>query len=277
MADNRREVGDGEVTEKYPIRDDSAPEELATGEKIPKGLPHRLLDDPDLLEKMYEILKEYQPFYAGREKYYHNFNHATWVVEQGLVILDDYHSGSSIRDAYTHAMACHDAGHLNGLQKSDIENVDIALGIYENHKTGQDPEGRAISHLIIDATCFPHTALEEIMKKMPPTKQINLMEVENAIKVAWDVDRLGISMENEEQREITLIGFMREKLQAQTKEDILKSYRDLTNDFYDKLRSSFHTDYAREWAEDNLEAMRQWQLDFTPRAVEMAENSKNSA
>ena len=42
MADNRREVGDGEVTEKYPIRDDSAPEELATGEKIPKGLPPEL-------------------------------------------------------------------------------------------------------------------------------------------------------------------------------------------------------------------------------------------
>jgi len=214
-----------------------------------------------------QILDQYKPFYRGQENYYHNFNHATWVVEKGLEILENFDVQLCVKEAYVHAMACHDAGHLNGLQKNDRENVDIALSIYKNHGTRQTTMERTSSYLIIDSTCVPYLSLETLRGQTI----LSIKDMWIAIKVARDVDHLGIiGIADDKQREIALTGFMRELLRKNSKEDILNSYKDLTNDFFEKLRFSFYTEHAKEWAGKNLDDMRKWQLDFTPKALELA-------
>jgi hypothetical protein len=216
------------------------------------------------MQKLMEnILLQYKIYYKGQENYYHNFEHATWVVKKGLEILEKDNCEKSVKEAYIHAMACHDAGHLNGLQKNDRENVDRALFIYKKHQTNQNEEERKLSSFIIDATCFPYIPIDKLKTSL------NILGMWQVVKVARDVDRMGIiGREDKGKREKELTGLMREFLQTKTKKDLLSSYQKTANIFFDNL--SFYTPYAKEWADKNLEKMKRWQIQFTPEAIERA-------
>ena len=228
------------------------------------------------------ILKQFEPYYEGQDKYYHNFKHATWTVEKGIEILDKTNIESPIRKAYVYAMACHDAGHRNGFQVNDAYNVTIALSIFRRHTKQLTIIERAMSLFIIASTCTPYQPIGDLIRGIKNgdyiytdgvpyvnTAGVNMFELWEAAEIARDVDQLGIiGIEDDSQREIALIGFMREILRTRTKQDVLSSYKKLTNDSFDYLKCSVSTPYAKQWVKENLEELRRWQLDFTPKALE---------
>ncbi len=219
---------------------------------------------------MKQIALQYQQYYVGQENYYHNFNHALWVVDKGLEILDSSNLPDYLKLIYVHAMACHDAGHLNGLQKSDRENVDKALKIFSRHSKediGLNLPKVAIAGLIIDSTCVPYKSADRLMAEY----NIKNRHVKSLIDLARDVDHLGIiGIEDANQRMRALVGFMRENLRSTSKENLLNSYESHTRKFFQSLPNFFSTTYAKEWAHSNLSRMEEWQLEMTPEAIKIA-------
>lgn len=213
------------------------------------------------------IVKLYEPYYKAQAKYYHNFNHAYFTVDKGLDILSMLSAPEYLMVVFAHAMGSHDAGHLCGFQKSDADNVAISLGIYNNvNCLDKHPLYKEMGGLIIEGTEYPHTKTpEEIASKYAGNRNDLIL----AIQVARDIDHLGIiGIENEKQREVALVGLIREFSRNTTKEDFLKNYERVTNKFFDSLQ--FYTKHAQVWAAQNLEKMRTWQLGYTPEAIENA-------
>lgn len=216
-----------------------------------------------------DILRESQPYYKGRERYYHNFDHITHVMNMGQNILNSLNIDEpSSREAFNYAIGFHDAGHLNGKQEYDRENIDRALDLFNKHKTNQEPKNKFLSSLIINSTCVPLIALNEIE---------NLHRMKNAknlIMAARDADHLGImGIENDQKREEALVGLTREFLQNYPVEKVQEMYENLTNEFFDGVY--FYTKYVKKWANKgtkngNLEKRRRWQIEFTPKAIERA-------
>ena len=206
------------------------------------------------------IIEQYEPYYADREPYYHNFEHVKRVRVIAIEILKSSGKYTTRRESILcHGVGGHDGGHKNGLQGDDWENINIALKLFDAHESGQTPKEKLMSRKIMECTRFPY---EEIPSGLSD-------ELVFLVHVARDADLLGIiGIENERQREQALIGFVRELLQKNSPESLLANHTQNTNAFYDSV--SFYTKWAQDWAKENLEAMREWQLGFMPRAIEIA-------
>lgn len=213
------------------------------------------------------IVRLYEPYYKAQAKYYHNFNHAYFTVDKGLDILSMLGAPEYLRVVFAHAMGSHDAHHLCGLQKTDKENIVRSLEVYNNMNClDKHPLYKDMGSLIIRSTEVPYA-------ETPETIALRYKGIFNdmilAIQVARDIDHLGIiGIENEKQREVALIGLMREYSRNISKKDILANYELETNKFFDSIH--FYTQPAKDWAAQNLEKMRAWQLNYTREAIELA-------
>lgn len=205
------------------------------------------------------ILKIYEPFYQGQESYYHNFDHVKWVVEKGFKILKETDVPKYLIDVFIHGMSCHDAGHKCGFQLDDQENVDISLSIFNQVPTTLSFIETELAKKLIQSTCVPYklTALEIAEGDV---------FFEEIIKVARDVDHLGIiGIEKESKRERALIGLFREFARKFSRDYLLKNYKPATEQFFDKI--DFQTDYAKKWSRNNLKKMKDWQINFSEKAI----------
>lgn len=213
------------------------------------------------------IVSIFEPYYKAQAPYYHNFKHAQFVVDKGIDMLMQLGATEDTMVAFAYAMGCHDAGHLCGEQKSDSENVQRALSIFENlHCLDNHPLHKEMARLIIRSTEVPYTETPEVIALRHTGNFDNMIMT---IQVARDVDHLGIiGIEKEKQREVALIGLMREFSRNTTKKDILANYELATNKFFDSIH--FYTEPAKVWAKENLQNMRAWQLGYTPEAIELA-------
>jgi hypothetical protein len=119
-----------------------------------------------------------------------------------------------------------------------------------------------MSRAIIEGTRFPYT--ENDLTNWSFDSNIGFL-----VKIARDADVLGIiGIENDREREQALIGFARELLRKHSPKELLATHIQNTNIFFDSLH--LYTIWAQHWADENLENMRQWQLGFMPRAIEIA-------
>ncbi len=213
------------------------------------------------------IARLYEPYYKNQNRFYHNFKHGLFTVDKGIDMLVALHAHEDLMVVYAHAMGSHDAGHLCGLQKSDADNVVIALGIYNNvNCLDKHLLYKEMGAFIIKGTEVPYVKTpEEIALEYAGNRDDLIL----AIKVARDVDHLGIiGIEDQIQREVALTGLMREFSRNTTKEQILANYESATNKFFDSIH--FYTQPAKDWAKENLAKMHQWQLDYTSEAIENA-------
>ncbi len=150
-------------------------------------------------------------------------------------------------------MSCHDAGHCNGLQRDDRHNVDIALVLFNSRSIPKLTLSQAHAcRAIIDSTCTPYLSIEAILEKY---HFVGNKDLEYLIKVARDVDHMGIiGIKDEALRERALVGLMREYLQKTPKDVLLNNIEQGTRDFFSSI--NFYTNYAKDWASDNLEDMK---------------------
>jgi hypothetical protein len=213
------------------------------------------------------IARLYEPYYKTQEKFYHNFLHALFVVDNGVDILTELDAPEYVKVVFAHAMGAHDAHHLCGKQKSDTENIICALKVFNNiNYLDKHPLYKKMGSLIIAGTQVPYVETPETIASWYKGNQDDLIL---AIQAARDVDHLGIiGIEDQTQREVALTGLMREFSRNTTKEQILASYESATNNFFDSIH--FYTQPAKDWARENLTKMRKWQLDYTPEAIENA-------
>ncbi len=213
------------------------------------------------------IARLYEPYYKTQNKFYHNFKHGFFTVDKGIDMLMELGAPEYLMVVFAHAMGSHDAGHLCGFQKSDADNVAISLGIYNNvNCLDKHPLYKEMGGLIIQGTEVPYTKTpEELASQYTGNKKDLIL----AIQVARDIDHLGIiGIEDQTQREVALTGLMREFSRNTTKEQILANYESATNKFFDSIH--FYTQPAKDWAVKNLTKMREWQLGYTPEAIENA-------
>jgi hypothetical protein len=210
---------------------------------------------------MKNIINQYKVYYSGREKYYHNFAHAKRVVIKGIDFLDKLHVSKKEKEIFAHAMACHDAGHFCGDQANDRENVDRALEIFDTISS-QPVEDKKISRIIIDSTCVPYENID-----CSVVSGINIL---NLVSVARDVDQIGIiGVDDELERELALIGLMREYVRAgHNREKLMDSYMVSTMSFFNSLY--YYSVPGIQWAYEHQEERMEWQLRFTPRAIDIA-------
>ena len=221
---------------------------------------------------LYKIIENYREHYTGQEPYYHNFEHALWVTKKGLEIIKiDGGVPEELQRIYTHAMSCHDAGHLCGQQSTDRENVDKALLIFKEKEVKLSHDSKKMASGIIDATCVPYVDTKQLVQKWFITR-----DEEEAfaylVDVARDADHMGIiGITDIQQREQALVGIMREALVGREKGEVLKRWLSVTHTFFDSI--SFRTSFAKEWSEENLEGLRKWHLDFSEEAILIASDS----
>ncbi|MCI5051391.1 MAG: hypothetical protein MRY57_03710 [Candidatus Pacebacteria bacterium] len=219
-----------------------------------------------------EIAESYKPYYDGQEKYYHNFLHAIWTVIKGLDVMKSFGLSERLKVIYAHAMSLHDAGHSNGEFEHDIDNVKKALIIFERYcKLPKESVDWKMARTIILATAAPYEkyqSLEEIVyySGVPEEEFTNLQLL---IEIARDVDHIGIiGIQNKDKRNQALVGLMRELLKRHSKKNLTGFIEQGTKHFFDGIH--FYTDYMKEWAEENLEEAKKWQLDFSKEAIELA-------
>jgi hypothetical protein len=213
-----------------------------------------------------EILDFYKPLYKEQETYYHDFFHAENVVKTGIEILTQQGTSDESKLIFTYAMAAHDAGHLVGLQRNDSYNVAIALKFFFEKGNDLSQKQNTICRAIIDSTTTPYLDIKYVLGKYNFLKK---PQVKNLIEVARDVDNLGIiGLEEKSQREMALVGLMKEYLVKIPKVILIATAKERTDEFFDKIQ--FHTAYAKNWASINLETRRQEQLDFSYKAIELA-------
>lgn len=218
-------------------------------------------------KRYYQILNKYRSSYRGQENYYHNFEHARWVVEKGLEILKRSDFPQDLLPVYVHGMACHDAGHRCGLQVNDSENVKISLDIFSKIPNHLSDTHLQFARNIIQATCIPY-------EKTSYELACGFGYAQELIEHARDIDHLGIiGIEKESQRERALIGLFREFSQKTSQENLLRDYRAGTEKFFEEIH--FYTNYGKRWAEKNLKRMKDWQLSFSKQAI--YEACKNSS
>ena len=221
-------------------------------------------------------MKPYADYYKGRENFYHNYNHAKYVTELGLKILENNPTDgyqSLCEKIFVHAMMCHDAGHNNGLENSDFENIEVALHLSKRHFL-KNNENQILNkewvELIIKTTEFPHKPISDIL----PSRYTRQKDLIYLMQIARDVDTLGIiSIENQDLREKSLVGFLRELSAKQDKEELRKSFTEMTIKFFEHVK--FNTNFGRDWAKNNLAEMKSWQLGYINKAIEIVFQKNN--
>lgn len=208
------------------------------------------------------IAEQYRIYYTNRSLYYHNFEHALFTVKLGLDILNSLDVDSSLKEVFVHAMACHDAGHLNGWQTTDKENIKIALNIFDTHNKHSTKLIKSWSRLIIEATEFPHKKINKII----PPHLITNSNLKLLIQVARDSDTLGIiGIKDTKSREKALRGFMKEASLLQEEKKFNSNFKVQSSCFLKEIK--FQTKYAQKWADKNLEKMKRWQMNFIDKAI----------
>ena len=224
------------------------------------------------MEKLHSIFSIYEHLYTGQEEYYHNFNHARWTVIRGCEVLDSIGASKKMKRIYSHAMSAHDGGHSNGIFEDDKDNVKKALEGFDIYcPFHKNSNSFKMAKTIILATTVPYSNFPTVeeMTYYSDVEEEYLLDLQILIEVARDVDHLGIiGIRDELLRERALIGLMKELLQKTPKEVLLKSVEKVTHDFFNSI--NFYTDYAKDWATNNLACMREWQLGFSQKAVELA-------
>lgn len=216
------------------------------------------------MRNLKEYTERYRHLYKNKEKFYHNFEHVRSLI---YLLHREFQEEINMLNKFTpiyyfalcEAIMLHDVGHLCGDQKNDRENVDIALSLIKNKNLVESEPTRSIVLCIVDATCFPHCSVQEVLNKHNVDKD-DRAKYELAINVMRDLDLIGIGAhESDLDRKNALTGMMAEYYKTSSREKLLHNCVKATDNFFRSV--IFNTISGKSFAKknNNFQNLRDWQ------------------